>query len=327
MRLRDRGGYFLRTRRVDNLSSDELFAGSTLRDTAWRRKFSTNSNSSAKCEIRVTNELEEVVVFCWIDFEGNLRNFHNINDRSIKDKSVRNDHVEYAYTGHSFVCLKRGVNLPKKLVDVKVDQIIFHFTPSQGSGCHNLLLTPKPKSKWSFSRSELDTIQVKMSFEKFVTSSSVDTIIDISDKHYDIVHIAGFRIHYEPRVFEDVPDLERVLTEDLEMLRRLLPLSACAQLQAHTPLYLNKSLIYGPKANPIVGTSCCFHPIGGADWLKRHGLSVEKEGGVEIASAQHYLQARQLWGTGGILVHEYSHAFHNKCCDQGYDNPEILQVR
>lgn len=33
-----------------------------------------------------------------------------------------------------------------------------------------------------------------------------------------------------------------------------------------------------------------------------------------------------LWGYGGILVHELSHAYHNKFCPNGFNCKEILEV-
>ena len=56
------------------------------------------------------------------------------------------------------------------------------------------------------------------------------------------------------------------------------------------------------------------------------GMKVEKAGGIEIYSAQNYLKTRNNWGIGGLLLHEYSHAYHYKHCANGYKNEEILEV-
>ena len=61
-------------------------------------------------------------------------------------------------------------------------------------------------------------------------------------------------------------------------------------------------------------------------WLRKHGLSEDKRGCIEIQSVDDYLKCHQLWGSGGVLLHEFCHAFHNKCCEDGYDNREVLQV-
>ena len=56
------------------------------------------------------------------------------------------------------------------------------------------------------------------------------------------------------------------------------------------------------------------------------GMKVEKAGGIEIYSAQNYLKTRNNWGIGGLLLHEYSHAYHYKHCANGYKNEDILEV-
>lgn len=60
------------------------------------------------------------------------------------------------------------------------------------------------------------------------------------------------------------------------------------------------------------------------EWLEEHKFHPEKHGGIEIYRAEEYLEDHRLWGTAGVLVHELSHAYHKKCVDQGYENPEII---
>lgn len=55
-------------------------------------------------------------------------------------------------------------------------------------------------------------------------------------------------------------------------------------------------------------------------------MSEHKEGGVEMYSAKGYMKSRQLWGCGGLLLHEYSHAFHHKHCLDGYNNALVRKV-
>lgn len=45
---------------------------------------------------------------------------------------------------------------------------------------------------------------------------------------------------------------------------------------------------------------------------------------MEVYSAAHYTDDRELWGVGGVLVHELSHAYHAKHCPKGFDCDEIL---
>ena len=55
-------------------------------------------------------------------------------------------------------------------------------------------------------------------------------------------------------------------------------------------------------------------------------MRTDKVGGIEMYCAEDYLQSRDQWGTGGLLLHEYCHAYHNKHCDGGYDCEVIREV-
>jgi hypothetical protein len=88
-------------------------------------------------------------------------------------------------------------------------------------------------------------------------------------------------------------------------------------------VWLNDTLTYGCREEPVVGRGCCYHPEGGADWLSSNGMSTKKSGCIEIYSAVDYLNDNGLWGVGGVLVHELSHAYHNKYCEGGYTNCEV----
>jgi hypothetical protein len=89
---------------------------------------------------------------------------------------------------------------------------------------------------------------------------------------------------------------------------------------------VNKSISFGPVANPVIGNTCTYHPHNGREWLKANGMRVDKAGGVEIYCAEEYLESRGLWGVGGVLLHELSHAYHDHHCKNGYENEEIRQV-
>jgi hypothetical protein len=55
-------------------------------------------------------------------------------------------------------------------------------------------------------------------------------------------------------------------------------------------------------------------------------MRTDKAGGVEIYCAKNYLETRRHWGVGGVILHEYSHAYHYKHCENGFDNDDIKQV-
>ncbi|KAK1737358.1 hypothetical protein QTG54_012225 [Skeletonema marinoi] len=88
-----------------------------------------------------------------------------------------------------------------------------------------------------------------------------------------------------------------------------------------TPIWINKSHMWGPRVAPIRGRDACFHP--GAQWLSRNGDNPLKCGGVEFYDAKHYLSDCDHWGPGGLILHELSHAWHNIHVANGYDNEQI----
>jgi hypothetical protein len=103
-----------------------------------------------------------------------------------------------------------------------------------------------------------------------------------------------------------------------------LPPHARECLKKTTPIWINKSSCYGPRASPIVDRDGCFHP--GTEWLIKNGMNPAKCGGVEWYDAQHYLSDCDLWGPGGLMLHELSHAWHCLHIENGYDNEEIIDV-
>lgn len=56
------------------------------------------------------------------------------------------------------------------------------------------------------------------------------------------------------------------------------------------------------------------------------GMRSDKAGGIEMYSAKHYLDYRGQWGVGGVMLHEFCHAYHFKHCEDGFDNDDIRQV-
>lgn len=47
---------------------------------------------------------------------------------------------------------------------------------------------------------------------------------------------------------------------------------------------------------------------------------------MEIYRYQDFVADRGLWGVGGLLLHELSHAYHDKFVALGFDNELVKQV-
>ncbi|KAL7511512.1 hypothetical protein ACHAXN_008470 [Cyclotella atomus] len=137
------------------------------------------------------------------------------------------------------------------------------------------------------------------------------------NKHYDDKTLGGWPCNVEPRSLSHRKLRKRIIA-DLKAASLRLPPHAREKLQKSTPIWINKSLAYGPKVAPIRGANMCFHP--GSGWLIRNGMNPAKSGGVEMYKSAAYLEDCHLWGVGGLMLHELSHAWHFLHCDDGYDN-------
>ena len=166
-----------------------------------------------------------------------------------------------------------------------------------------------------------------------VTLSRLDpTPIDTSSKHYDTVLLGDWPCRIEPGCFPSNMTnpitgqnvLQCRFESDILAASASLPDHARERLKKSTPIWINKSSCYGPKASPIIDRDACFHP--GTEWLIKNGMNPAKRGGCEWYDAQHYLKDCDLWGPGGQVLHELSHAWHCLHIKGGYDNEEIINV-
>lgn len=153
------------------------------------------------------------------------------------------------------------------------------------------------------------------------------TPIDNTKKFYCRTTLGGWPVRCEPGWddcdgnVEKSRQLRARLTSDLRAMTSFLPPHARELLRNGTPIWINKSMTYGPKVAPVKAGHCCFHP--GKGWLVDNGMSPEKEGGVEVFNVNDYLETCIHWGQGGLMLHEFSHAFHHKHVSGGFENEDI----
>ena len=125
-----RSMFNLRRRKISSQNAGDLIIHGTSRweSSFWKFLSSSSSSENHDCELEVVNNSNEVVIFCWVDFDGALHHFCPINDRSIRDGSVSNRHMESTSTDHVFVCIKSTPNLPRHVSDIDSQvHILFLF--------------------------------------------------------------------------------------------------------------------------------------------------------------------------------------------------------
>ena len=287
-------------------SSEEFHSG------AWKTAYTcakvlkdTSKEVDTDCELEITNDFHQQVLLCWINTEGTLLHYHPINDKSIKDSSVRNVHIEFTQCAHSFVCIRQSDPLPAQLRDVAPENFVFHYTPTRAQVRHCLTISRRKKRNLRSTPEQVAEGDICVDRTIVTYAECRGDLIDTNCKVYLNRDIAGFRIRYEEGVFEDVTGLEEALCADVNQLRSLIPEGACDKLCSDTAIWVNKSITFGTTKQPVRGRCATFHPLGGADWLCKNGMNIEKEGCIEIYEAESYMRSRHHWGLGGIMLHEF----------------------
>ena len=70
-------------------------------------------------------------------------------------------------------------------------------------------------------------------------------------------------------------------------------------------------------------THMCYHPRQGQSWLRDQGFDENLAGCVQLYRLDDYAGDRGLWGQGGSIVHELSHAYHDCYLRDGHGNKFI----
>lgn len=145
---------------------------------------------------------------------------------------------------------------------------------------------------------------------------------DTSTKVYELCILGGWPVYAEPNWHKGDLTLEKQLADDLQQVAKILPPHAVEYLKENCPVWVNRSLKFGPKVCPIRATYCCYHPS--REWLVENGLNPSKHKCIEINDGPCYKNDLDYWGPGGLMVHEFCHAYHHRMLPDGYDNKEIL---
>lgn len=261
-----------------------------------------------------TLELSELMSvhmsLCWVD----------LNDKDAlkvhQDLSNSKASIDMnTYTGHLFVLFRNGQDASK----------IRHYNMLSEIPCEDIIMLYQPLKKLC-SRTKHQLIINPSSLSVSLSTSGnalrSEDLVNSANKKYLFDKFMGFKIFYEEAIFKKYEDLYLSLKNDLETIVNIVPKKAILLLQESTSIWINSSLSYGPKSNPISGRNLCFHVS--KDWLLHHGMNPEKQGCIEIYNVIDYLRDRLLWGAGGLLLHEFSHAWHFHHLPHGYDCRNII---
>lgn len=304
------------------------------------------------------NQSKLPLILCWVAENGKPRHFYPLKPAEILEGPVTSlDNIQNTYLGHT-CCIAHCGEQEKTVRETKVlnpKYVVGGYRPDailkegveEGDRKYIQLVTisqqpakklfhccappsqPKNLRGSTDTDTEIETEEVGNEFADLcwvveATESCMDDKqIDTSNKEYKDTVMGGWPVRLEPDWHSGDKELEQRLKEDLEFAAKCLPKHAREFLQKNTRVYVNKNLKYGPEVCPINGSGLCFHPE--KNWLEDHFMSPEKLECVEIYCAKEYMKDCRLWGRAGVLVHEFSHAYHHFMCEDGYGNKDIKE--
>lgn len=290
------------------------------------------------------------LVICWISEQGVPHKFYKLPPFGTMPKDVTmvtaDDRIEHTSLGHAFTFSAHCSESDIEKEHLDPTTIIGGYRPMErsltgkdsDSSVHIVTITQKKTDisseccnrPWGVGRlrkhSIMEQQNEEMEFFLLVQEGSFDTTpLDTSKKHYEEAVLGGWPVRLEPNWHGGDKNLQERIEKDLRYVTEHLPEHAREALKKNTPIYINRSQEYGPKACPVKGRGMCFHPA--ADWLEEMGMSTEKAECVEVYEVAEYLEdcKNKLWGPGGVFLHELSHAYHWKMMSDRYDNNEIKE--
>lgn len=323
---------------------------------AYREGGLSSKEAGTSLRIAFRNLSSVPLILCWISENGDLHHFYKLTpsagNTGFSDTTVtEGDHIEHTCGGHAFciACIPEDQIAEARRLKTLQDtsSIIGGYRASQDCDEEQVhLVTIKrgtsgeednqccgpmgnlrrsKRRKVAFVQNEDDDDDDDKNQQWFVNTrlAKMDpTPYDTSTKVYELRIMGGWPVYAEPNWFKGDTDLERRLAEDLKEVCKILPNHALDYLRQNCPIWVNSGIKYGPKVCPVKGRGCCYHP--NKQWLLENGMTERKHKCIEINDGPGYRKDIDLWGPGGLMVHELSHAFHHRMIPGGYDNKEIL---
>lgn len=333
----------------------DLWEGSGA-SNAHRKGDLRTSQNGKPLRIAFRNLSPVPLLLCWIADNGELRHFYELSpslSSSVIDDSKNEvqvslgDHIEHTVGGHAF-CFAyvpedqiEEVRKSKSLKDnskfivggyrafEKCEANSIHLVSIRRRAVEESCCQPGflRKRKLTKVESSDQSEESPLSEEDWLVQAKLaevePTPYDTTKKFYERKLLGGWPCYLEPDWNNGDKNLEKQLAQDLENAAKFLPDHARNYLQTNCPIWVNKSIQYGPQVCPVRARGCCYHP--GKEWLRENGLCEDKHLCVEINCAPSYTNDLSLWGPGGVMLHELSHAFHHRMLPGGYGNKEIKE--
>lgn len=297
-------------------------------------------------KVTFINESPNEIILCWISSNGDLHHYYRMPPKG-------GSHMEHTCTGDAFVIFEASTPAAEKpsgnndeekalLPKCNDDNVVAAYRPrSIEKSKHHVVTLNKTETMAMAMRGFLrgsvkkqKILQWSISVDPKEPKPEVEDIVDTTNKFYEKTKYGEWTVYCEPGCWDPNseecksndeskqggPSRHEVFQADLKALSQRLPEHVREVLCESTSLYMNTTHTHAQKVDNAVG---CFHP--GRDWLLEHKMNPDKCGQVEFYNVTNYSNHRKLWGTGGIILHEFCHAYHNKHLPDGYNNKEIIE--
>lgn len=319
-------------------------------NNAYRRGELRSTGGGTSTRVAFRNLSPVPLILCWVSDSGQLFHFYKLKP-SVGGEStnavIAGDHVETTVEGHAF-CLAYvphgKLEQARKDKKLDTDAIIGGYRPSSccpDKSVHLVTISHQPveseqicchplgsglrKRRKITNFSVGDNDNEEPDIEGWTLKATVaemdPTPYDTTEKKYEKKVLGGWPVYAEADWYDGDKKLEEYLARHLREAYELLPDHARDYLRENCPIWVNRSIKFGPKVYPMTGRGCCYHP--NKDWLLENGLCGDKHLCIEINDGPNYKRDIELWGTGGIMIHELSHAYHHRMVENGYKNKEI----
>jgi len=269
--------------------------------------------------LKFVNTTSQTVILCWVSETGELHHYYRIPPHK--------NHVEVSSKGHAFIisCCSSREEKPlddNEIPEVNENSIVAAYRVTSCAVLDHLILIK------SFpTRAPAATDNIKNNYRK-KNKWKLYPFIDNQNKVYNTERVGPWQLQVEPGCWDDGEGdnynvFKIQFLSDLMAATDRLPKHAVEKLAKTTTFWINKSWLQGKVNDPSSEDGACFHDD--REWLKSNFHSVKKKFGIEFYSTDEYLADFHLWGPGGVILHELSHAWHRLHVKYGYNNREIIK--
>jgi len=295
--------------RMANIGSDDWLRWS---ETPLRSETGERERASFK----VINACSRPLHVQWVTAAGQLKNRRRVapgrGRLAILDNSVKNEHAEGTLVGDAFV-IHAGLDAtPPETIDALRDAEIVGFLACT---------TRDPARQRIVTVSDAGVLQRLFGKRTLVACSVGPATKEETRPLHPYVYrretACGIIIDVDDRCYEKGERVKAFLA-DCEAAAKRLPKNAVAAIRD-----AGCRIVVHEETGKW--THMCYHGRRGQAWLKDNDHDEKLAGCVQLYRLDDYAGDRGVWGRGGSIVHELSHAYHDCYLRDGHENKLVAK--